>query len=100
VVGALAAAARRGVAVQILMSGTPTVGKKAYLEQAGVQFHDDKALLIHAKVLIVDQQRALLGSINFTPPSLDRNRELSVVITDPKLIQQLVHIFHSDWHSA
>lgn len=98
VVGALARAARRGITVQILTSEDTPSGKAAYLKRAGVQFHYDKELMIHAKVIIVDQQKALLGSINFTQPSMDKNRELSVITTDPKVLQQLLQVFQSDWN--
>lgn len=100
VIGTLVHAARRGVKVQILTSGAPPGRKWDYLRKAGVHFAIDKRLLIHAKVLIVDQQRALLGSINFTHPSLDRNRELAVLVSDPQVIKKLLRIFSRDWKQS
>ncbi len=100
VVGALAAAARRGVQVRLLTSGSQPGKKWDYLQRAGVQLTLDKRLVIHAKVLLADKKAAMLGSINFTQPSLDKNRELSVLANDPAIINQLVDIFDADWTSS
>jgi len=100
VVGALASAARRGVKVQIITSGSQPGKKWAYLQKAGVQFALDEELMIHAKALIVDRQKALLGSINFTQPSIDKNRELSVLVGDSKIVQQLLAVFEGDWKGS
>ncbi len=100
VIGALASAARRGIQVQILTSG-PEPGKKwDYLRKAGVKISFDKRPRIHAKVLLVDQQKALLGSINFTQPSLDKNRELAVLVTSPQVVKQLLGCFTQDWQTS
>lgn len=98
VVGALAKAARQGVKVQVLTSNEGSGGKLGYLEKAGVQLHFDKDLRIHAKVLIVDQAKAMLGSINFTKPSMDRNRELAVITDDALVVRQLLKTYQSDWN--
>lgn len=96
VVGALAGAARRGVNVQILTSDALSVGKTAYLQKAGVKINLDTPLRIHAKVIIVDQQKALLGSINFTQTSIDKNRELAVITDDPKIVHELLEVYRED----
>ncbi|HSW70772.1 MAG TPA: phospholipase D-like domain-containing protein [Gammaproteobacteria bacterium] len=97
VVGALANSARRGVKVQVLTSDSLSSKKWSYLQKAGVQFAFDHELLIHAKVVIVDQKLALLGSINFTSPSLDKNRELSVLVDEPAVLKKLLQVFKRDW---
>ena len=100
VVGALASAARRGVKVQVLTSGSQPGKKWDYLQRAGVQLALDKRLVIHAKVVLADQKQALLGSINFTQPSMDKNRELSVLVTDADVVKQLLQVFDLDWREA
>jgi phosphatidylserine/phosphatidylglycerophosphate/cardiolipin synthase-like enzyme len=97
VVGALADAARQGLKVQVLSSGSQLGKKWGYLRDAGVLLGLDKRLVIHAKVVIVDQKKALLGSINFTQASLEKNRELSVVVSDPQVVKQLSEVFEKDW---
>lgn len=97
IVGALAKAARQGIIVQVLMSGAMSSGKQDYLRRAGVQLHINKHLVIHAKLMLIDQQKALLGSINFTQTSLDKNRELSLWVTAPSLVKVLLMVFQQDW---
>jgi len=97
VLGALSAAAHRGVKVQVLTSGLRPGKKWDYLQNAGVVLAEDKRLIIHAKVIVVDKKQALLGSINFTAPSLDNNRELSILLTDPKPLKALLKVFEQDW---
>jgi phosphatidylserine/phosphatidylglycerophosphate/cardiolipin synthase-like enzyme len=38
---------------------------------------------IHAKVTVADGRRLYLGSANFTPTSLDENREIGLLLADP-----------------
>ncbi len=72
-------------------------GKFTYLQKAGVVIQNSNGLYIHAKVMLVDHQRAVLGSINLTAPSLDDNRELSVLTTDQNIITHLENTFDHDW---
>lgn len=97
IVGALAKAARRGVTVQILTSANIREKQANYLARAGVIIHRSKHLYIHAKVIIIDQREAVIGSINLTRASLDHNRELAVITDDTSVIKQLVSTFNSDW---
>lgn len=48
---------------------------------------------IHAKMMLIDNQILYLGSINFSANSMDNNRELGILLTDPWIIQQFVTIF-------
>ncbi len=100
-IGALANAARHGIEVKILLSVSPEKshsGKFNYLKKAGVIIHNSRDYYIHAKVILIDDQKAILGSINFTKPSLNNNRELSVITKDPRVIRQLKDTFDNDWH--
>ena len=99
IVGALAKAAKRGVDVAILTSlqkrQTPN-RKFGFLQKSGVKIYFSHHLYVHAKVMIVDNQLALLGSVNFTQNSLDKNRELSVILHDAPIVHQLQKIFIAD----
>jgi len=100
IIGTLAKAARAGIDVKILLSVSPEKlqnNKIAFLKKSGVMIHNSQHYHIHAKVIIIDHQRALLGSINLTKPSLDDNRELSVMTQDNHVISELNNIFSSDW---
>jgi len=99
-IGALAKAARSGVNVKIILSLDPKKlnnGKLNYLRKAGVIIHNNQHYYIHAKVMIIDHQFALVGSINFTQSSLEDNRELSVITEDSQIITPLQKTFAQDW---
>lgn len=94
----LAALSRRGILIEILHSHINMHNKKIrLLRHTGVQFKKSKHQIIHAKVILIDHQRAILGSINLTKNSLNNNRELAILITDPDIIQQLSDTFEKDW---
>lgn len=97
IIGALAKAARSNVQVEVLLSIPPNKKRLNYLTQAGVIVHTSRDYYIHAKVLIIDQKRAMLGSINLTKASLDKNRELSVITNNTKIVHQLSELFEHDF---
>jgi phosphatidylserine/phosphatidylglycerophosphate/cardiolipin synthase-like enzyme len=55
---------------------------------------------LHAKVLLADKSRAVVGSINLTSSSLDERRELAIQLSDPDVIDRLVTVVHHDWQSS
>ena len=101
-VGALARAARTGVKVQVLTSKKPNGPSKkmAYLQKAGVDIRISRKYMIHAKVILIDDKKAIVGSINLTTPSLKKNRELAIITQDPNVIAPLRHTFDQDWEKA
>ncbi len=70
------------------------------LKDAGarVLFLDDP--YIHAKVILVDGERAFIGSENLTFTSLELNRELGIVTEDAGLIDRLAQTMIRDWERA
>jgi cardiolipin synthase A/B len=54
----------------------------------------------HAKLIIADLSRAYTGSVNLSTQSLDRNRELGILVSQPDIIQRLNETFAKDWESA
>lgn len=99
IIGTLATIAKSGVEVKILTSGDLKDKQAAYLSQAGVQIGKCKKYYIHAKVIIIDDKMAILGSLNLTRASFDNNRELSIVTTEPSIITALLTTFNIDWHN-
>lgn len=99
----LAAAARRGVHVRLLLPAPSGIDRDApgvaLITAAGAQVRrvPQSALYIHAKVIIVDGRRAFVGSQNLSAASLDRNRELGVIVADPSAIIRLQATFNTDW---
>ena len=85
---ALTQAARRGVSIQVVLP-TPTGGQDSnaagvtLLRKAGISVRGDSQYYIHAKLMLIDQTRAYVGSENISTASLDHNRELGLIVADP-----------------
>lgn len=98
---ALTDAQTRGVRVRVVMSPAEpeetTYGSLVELSSAGVGVRLVTSPYIHAKSILVDRERAYVGSINFTATSMDQNRELGLITTTPAVIQQLGATFDEDW---
>lgn len=98
VVGSIAKAAERGVKVEVLTEGkNPTQKKWEFLRKSGVNICFQHKYFIHAKVMIIDKKIMILGSTNLTKPSIDKNRELSVLIRDKNIIDKVLKTFNADW---
>ena len=93
IVRAIAAAARRGVTVRLLLAGQSDVPfaraatRSLYrrLLGAGVQIHEWSGSVLHAKVATVDGRRLLVGSFNLDPLSL-ANLEALVEVDDMPVV--------------
>ncbi len=105
-IAALTASAERGVKVRVILPA-PKAGATDYsgagvatLRSTGVQVVRLSSLYIHAKVIIADSARAFVGSQNISASSLDRNRELGVIVADRVAIATLTTTFAGDWVSG
>jgi cardiolipin synthase A/B len=102
---ALEDAARRGVAVQVVMTAD-SEWDAAFdgLRDAGVRVatypDSDQALYIHAKAIVVDGDTAFVGSQNFSTSSLQYNRELGVITGDPAVVAPLARTLSADFAGA
>lgn len=102
----LAAAIDRGVKVHVLCGGKhgisewdvlDTFASLRTLRRFGAKVHKQKNLRVHAKLLIVDDERALVGSMNIDRSAFDLRRELGVEVSDPAVVARLKAVFDSDW---
>ncbi|MCU1489384.1 MAG: cardiolipin synthase [Acidimicrobiaceae bacterium] len=109
VTAGLAAASRRGVKVVVVMTDQPEWHAAfAQLRVAGVEvrtFPDRSGVTyVHAKVLDVDpggpDERAFVGSQNFSRASLLENRELGLLSTSPTIVVALAAMVRSDASAA
>ena len=91
----LAAAADRGVKVHVLCGGKhgisewdilDTFASLRTLRRFGVKVHKQKNLRVHAKLLIVDDEHALVGSMNIDRSAFDLRRELGIMTDDPDVV--------------
>lgn len=107
-IGALVAAAKRGVAVRVIAAdlggsggGNENAPALATLASAGVGTKVVTSLYIHAKMVLADHgttgQVAYVGSENLGTVSLDRNRELGILVRDKPVLDRLHAVFSKDW---
>jgi len=90
-------AARRGVQVDLILQDQldmPWAQRASkmlygYLIRAGVRIHEYSERPLHAKVAVVDDNWATVGSSNLDPTSLGLNLEANVVIRDKTFARQL-----------
>lgn len=64
-----------------------------YFGKKIVQFESPKQYN-HDKMLIIDNQKMLIGSMNFSQNALDNNREIGIITTDTALIRQQEELFN------
>jgi cardiolipin synthase A/B len=105
----LVRARRRGVRIR-LMSLPPHVLKERKLiegvnglrimHDVGIKVHSLKGLHLHAKMLLADGERAIVGSINIAPGSFDERRELGIEVCDPRIVKRLEQTFEKDWNNS
>lgn len=94
---ALLRARRRGVRVRLLLQGRQEYLLQHYatralygtLLDAGVELYEYTKSFLHAKVAVVDDQWATVGSSNIDPFSLLLAREANVFVRDPSFAQKL-----------
>ncbi|MBI5435520.1 MAG: cardiolipin synthase ClsB [Nitrosomonadales bacterium] len=113
---ALLNASRRGVHVVLLLQGKVEYRLQHYamlalydeLLGAGVEIHEYHASFLHAKVAVVDEYWATVGSSNIDPFSLWLAREANLVVRDAgfagslraSLLQEMAQGAHPVAHAA
>jgi cardiolipin synthase len=102
----LASAADRGVKVHVLCGGKhgisewdilDTFASLRTLRRFGAKVHKQKNLRVHAKLIIVDDAQALVGSMNIDRSAFDLRRELGITIDDAPAVARLKEVFTTDW---
>jgi cardiolipin synthase len=102
-------AQERGVRVRVLCGGKhgisawdvlDTFASLRLMKLSGIKIRKQKGLRLHAKLLIADDQHALIGSMNIDRSAFDLRRELGCFVTDPKAVDVLSETFLDDWHEA
>ena len=102
----LVRATHRGVKVHILSRPAHTLKKGKLVEgveglrilqDLGAKVHKLKGLKLHAKMMLADGKRGIIGSINLAPGSFDSRRELAIEFSDEEAVKRLAQIAHHDW---
>ncbi len=121
ILGALVAAAARGVEVRVIAAILTEDGSEngpndnapgiTYLNAHGVTAvckafpistsNGSVPIYIHAKVIVADfgseNAQAFIGSENFSCVSLDDNRECGIIVSEPAILARLEATFEVDW---
>jgi cardiolipin synthase len=105
----LAAAARRGVDVRVLVGGPRTDVRAARLAArsryerllaAGVRVYEYQPSTLHAKTFVVDGMWVSVGTMNFDNRSLALNDEVTLMVLDRELGARLEGVFSEDLRHA
>jgi phosphatidylserine/phosphatidylglycerophosphate/cardiolipin synthase-like enzyme len=103
---AIVDAAKRGVHVQVILPAPSGSSKDSNsqgiqtIQQGGAQVKEDKHLYMHAKIIVADGQKAFVGSENISTASLERNRELGLIVSDQNVLTTLQQTFQQDWNDS
>ena len=100
---ALVRAARRGVRVRLVLQGRMRHRVQHHAQRAlygqliaaGIEIHEYQRSYLHAKVAVVDENWATVGSSNIDPLSLLLAREANVVVRDRAFSNQLRTLIES-----
>jgi cardiolipin synthase len=104
-VNLLAAAARRGVDVRVLVGGPSTDVRAARLAaharyerllQAGVRVYEYQETTLHAKTFVVDGRWVSIGTMNFDNRSLALNDESTLRVLDSAAGRRMDAVFFDD----
>lgn len=66
------------------------------LQKAGVEIYTLNSPSMHSKMFLVDNSYLFLGSVNLSAYSLDKNRELWLMIKNPEIISKMSQYFQND----
>jgi cardiolipin synthase len=97
-------AVERGVRVRVLVPGpidhnlVRSASRRHYgkLFEAGVEIHEYRAALLHAKTLIIDGVWATIGSTNLDNRSFALNDELNLIVYDREIARRMEATFEAD----
>ena len=105
----LIAAHDRGVKVKVLCGGKhgisdwdiyDTFASLRLLSRSGVKVRRQKHLKLHAKLIVIDRQMALIGSMNIDRSAFDLRRELGIETDAPEVVARCVELFQRDWKAS
>ncbi|APR84330.1 Cardiolipin synthetase [Minicystis rosea] len=99
-------AARRaaGVRVRVVLADPRWVSANqdaaAFLAEHGIRARYLTSPGVHAKAAVVDGTTAFIGSINFSYTSLNRNREVGVIVEEPQNVARIKDTIARDFQAA
>jgi len=108
VIRSILRAARRGVKVRLLLperSDLPLVrllGRSYYdtLLRQGIEISELRREILHAKVMLIDGERTVIGSANLDQRSFHRNYELNCIVEDAAFGRQVKRVLLKDFTNS
>ncbi|MBN1160281.1 MAG: hypothetical protein JXA43_03605 [Candidatus Diapherotrites archaeon] len=99
IVSDLIEAHNRGVKVRVLVDEYSEENNAFdMLKAAGIEIKmDPENITTHNKLVIIDGQKVIIGSTNWSYYALDKNHESSVLIHSPLLASQMTEYFNDAW---
>ena len=105
IAGSLLSAKKRGLDIQIILDKSQ-VGRKysaaTFFSNLGFNVHiDTKHAIFHDKVMIIDSNKVITGSFNFTKAAETKNAEnLLILRNNPKLASIYTREFVYNWQQS
>jgi cardiolipin synthase len=105
----LVRAVERGVRVRIMSRALHKLKRKKLFEgvsglrivhDVGAKVRALKHLKLHGKIMVADDSRAIVGSINLSPGSFDDRRELAIETSSEHVVRRLAETVRHDWKHA
>jgi phosphatidylserine/phosphatidylglycerophosphate/cardiolipin synthase-like enzyme len=101
IITAIIHAKSRGVTVNVILpKGTTDTTGVAQLQARGVLVYRDTQYYMHAKLIVTDGTKAFVGSENISTTSLEKNRELGILICDTTVLSTLKSTFQYDLNNS
>ncbi len=96
--------AKNGTNVKVILASPDIITSNGdagkYLSLNGVHIGYLSTPFVHAKTMVVDNSVSYVGSINFSTTSLDKNREVGVIVTDKSIAKGISDIFYKDFENC
>ena len=105
VIAQLASAHRRGARVRVLLDPGQDVNRPSLLllRSSGVDvrwYPVPRGAKLHAKAVLLDGRRLLLGSANWSRSGLSENHELDLFAEDPQAAAAFSRRYEQDWTAS
>lgn len=95
---AIGAAKTRGVNVRVIINEA-TDDSVTYFKSLGIPVKTPDSFYLHAKLIIADDV-AFVGSVNYSFTSLSKNREVGALVFEPDAFTPIQAQFDSDWSAS
>ncbi len=93
-----------GVDVRVIVADpgwiTANTDAAAFLHSIGVPVKYLSDPGVHVKALVADGERALTGSLNVSWTSINKNREVSLIVNEPAGVATIATTFEVDWDAG